>query len=103
MSSFNAVVGPGQALLALINSLTYIPASEEEKKNKKTRDQPSAGQTGLGRANPAKTINAVPHSSQSKRKSDVSFPFSRGSCSIRSRKRLSRNEVTVCSFGFPVP
>lgn len=75
----------------LINSLTYIPASEEK------------GQTGLGRPNPAKTINAVPHSSQSKRKSDVSFPFSRGSCSIRSRKRLSRNEVTVCSFGFPVP
>ncbi len=44
----------------------------------------------------------MPHSFQSNRKSDVSFPFSRGSCSIRSRKRLSRNEVTVCSFGFPV-
>lgn len=51
-----------------------------------------------GRASPAKTINSVPHSSQSKRKSDVSFPFSRSSWSIRSRKRLSRNEVTVRSL-----
>lgn len=51
------------------------------------------GQTGLGRTNPAETIKPVPHSSLSKRERDVSFPFSRGLCSIRSRKRLSRNEV----------
>lgn len=60
-------------------------------------------QTGLGCTNSAKTINTVPHSSQSKRKSDISFPFSRGSCCIIFWKRLSRNEVTVCNSGFPVP
>lgn len=50
----------------IINSLTYIPAPEEK------------GQTGLGWAAPVKAINAVPHSFKSKRKSDVSFPVSRG-------------------------
>lgn len=40
----------------LINSLTYIPASEVK------------GQTGPGRASPVKTISAVPHSTLSKRK-----------------------------------
>lgn len=66
------------------------------------RGPQSVRQTRLGRANPAKTIIAVPHSSESKRERDVSFPFSRGSRSISSRKRLSGDEGTVCEAGFPV-